>query len=141
MKKQKIKAPACAVSLAVSAVLVTSSIGGAFAQSQTVTVGDYFNKLSADQRVELLQKVKTEETNKMLDAGKVAEMGCVVEKISVKADGSPGEGLIRMADTLELARRKGLMDVSAERVMRTVMLGLFKECVEELKEKGTQTAR
>ena len=126
--------------LAVSAVLVTSSIGGAFAQSQTITVGDYFNKLSADQRVELLQKVKTEETNKMLDAGKVAEMGCVAENISVKADGSPGEGLTKMANVLELVKRQGKTDVSAEHVMRVVMMDLFKKCAEELKEKGTQTA-
>ena len=118
--------------LVVSAVLVTSSIGGAFAQNQTVTVGEYFNELSSQQQSDLMLKVKKEETRKMLAAGKVAEMGCVVRKISLKADGSPGEGILRMASTLELAKRKGHTDVSAEKVMRIVMLGLFKKCVAEV---------
>ena len=122
--------------LTIGALVAVSSISGAFAQSASLTVGEYFNTLSAKQRAELRFKVAMEEAHKMLDNGWGKECECVVLKIAMKEDGSMGDGVILMLAHLKSLKKKGKLDVSVEQAIRGVMIHLFNRCHSELEQEN-----
>ncbi len=122
-------------SLAICAMAMTSSVGLVMAQTVGVTIGQYFNELSQQQRHEFKVDVSQKEIQKMLKSGRVAEVGCVAEKLARQPDGAPGSGAVFMEDVLGLANKQGKTEQDAERLIRGVMVVLYKQCIKELKKK------
>lgn len=128
---------AAAAALPVNAVLATEETP-ASAGDDITTIDDYFNDMSGDQRYQFMTSIRGSELDKMMASGKIDEAGCVLYKFVDKADGTPGEGLVFMLQILEMTKREGKLDYDAGKIIKFVMVTLFKQCVIELQgyEKG-----
>ena len=122
--------------IAVITVLLASLIFPASADDKIVTVADYYNELTNEERHQFDFDIRQSELDKMLEHGREKEAVCVLGRFvdADTTDDLPSDGIMFMWRVLDMAKREGRTDMDAERLLRGVMGVMFKQCEQDIEE-------